>query len=294
MQIGIVEETQPRDQNGGLHVRKGGVGREIRRLLEDDAPDGFNFWFARSVNHGGEGAFESPRHKHTFQQIKFAESGAIDVTPGQYIETGGIGYFPRGAYYGPQRREDCVSLVVQYGFNGEHQRGHYWEDRRAEALERLNARGRIVDGVFIETDPDTGETKTRDSMDALYDERYQMLKSKPLTIPPPAYDAPILMHPSAFTYFEFGPGVELKYLGRFFDQAGPNGDVTISMLRLTGGTYALRADRPQIAWAVSPGLKVEGRTCPELTSIYSPRGEEGLVAGDDGIEVYMIEFPRLD
>ena len=208
----------------------------------DDAPDGFNFWLARTVqNDEGDDAFQSPRHKHTFQQIKFAERGAIDVSPGQYIQQGELGYFPKGAYYGPQHREKgLTSIVCQYGFNGEHQRGDYWESRRGEVLERLKARGTFEDGLFLERNPDSGEVMTRDSVDALYDERYRLLKGKPLVIPEPTYDAPILIHPTNSHYYDAAPGVEVKQLGRFFDQPGPDGDVRLSMVRLKW-----RQDRPR-------------------------------------------------
>lgn len=296
MQIGIVEETQPKDFDAGLSVRVNGGNRERRRLLEDDAPDGFNFHFTRTSHdhEPGEGV-RHPRHNHTFQQIRYVEKGRSDVTPGQYIEEGEIGYFPRGAYYGPQERErGTAGLGVQFGFNGEHQRGPYWESRRAEALQRLNERGRIEEGRYIWTDPETGEVKTRDAVDALYDERYQMLKGKPLVIPPAGYEAPIIMHPKAFSYFQAGPGVEVKHLGQFYDQPGPNGDVRISMVRLDGGVYPLEADRPFIAFTVQPGLEVEGRVYPDRTAVYSPRGEDGLISGKGGLEVIIYRFPRLD
>ena len=76
--------------------------------------------------HKVDHVYRTPRHNHTFQQIKFTESGRADVTPGEYIEEGDIGYFPRGAYYGPQAREkDTTTIACQFGFNGEHQRGHF-------------------------------------------------------------------------------------------------------------------------------------------------------------------------
>ena len=296
MHIALVDEIQSTDPNMGMHVRTGGANREIRVLLKDDAPDGFNFWLARTVqNDEGDDAFQSPRHKHTFQQIKFAEKGAIDVSPGQYINEGELGFFPKGAYYGPQHREKGLTIIVcQYGFNGEHQRGEYWESRRGEVLERLKARGVIENGLFIERDPATGETKTRDSVDALYDERYRMLKGKPLTIPEPTYDAPILIHPGNSSYYQAAPGVELKQLGHFYDQPGPNGDVAISIVRLNGGTIELDADRPQIAWTVRPGLTVGDKRCDCAAAVYSPRGEQASLSGDDDLEVYLVRFPRLD
>lgn len=296
MQVAVFKDVQPTDPNSGMHVRDGGMNREIRVLFKDDAPDGFNFWLARTVqNDEGDDAFQSPRHKHTFQQIKFAESGNIDVSPGYYLEEGNLGYFPKGAYYGPQEREkNLVSIVCQYGFNGEHQRGEYWESRRAETLQRLKSRGVIENGLFVERDEETGDTKVRDAVDALYDERYRLLKGKPLVIPEPTYDAPILIHPGNAPYFQQAPGVEMKCLGRFFDQPGPNGDVGISMVRFGGGALPLTADRPQIAWTLGAGLKAAGQTCPSAAAIYCPRGETGELSAEGGLEVYLVEFPSLD
>ena len=295
MEIAVVDEVQTQDSTMmGEPVRTGAF--KLKRLFDDDAPDGFNFWFCRSNHVEGEGeAHQTPRHHHTFAQIKFTEKGANNVCPGQDIGEGDIGYFPRGTYYGPQVKSTCTTFTVQFGFNGEHQRGARWEDRRGEALQRLKARGEIRDGLYIETDPATGETRVRDSVEALYDERHRMVKGTGLSIGPEGYETPIIMHPKAFPYFQAGPGVELKHLGQFYDQPGPNGDVRISMVRLSdGGSYTLRADRPHLAWSVSEGLELDGRSYPALTCVYSPRGDEGRLSGADGVEAYVLEFPRLD
>jgi hypothetical protein len=66
------------------------------------------------------------------------------------------------------------------------------------------------------------------------------------------------------------------------------------VVRLDCGVYPLDADRPFIAFTLSPGLVVDGRVCPERTSVYSPRGEDGLISGEGGIEVIVYRFPRLD
>lgn len=296
MQIAIVDEIKSKDANNGMQVREGGANRDFRVMFEEDEPDGFNFWIGRTVhNDEGDDAFVSPRHRHTFQQIKFVERGALDVTPDLYIHEGDLGYFPKGAYYGPQRRERGLTTVTcQYGFNGEHQRGEYWTSRRAEALGRLKARGRIENGLFIEQNSVTGETNTRDAVDALYDERYRMVnQGAALKIPEPVYDAPVILHPGNAHYYEAAPGVELKQLGRFFDQPGPNGDVSIAIVRFNGGTLTLSAERPQVAWTLGAGLQAGERVCPGAAMIYSPLGEKGQIGGDDGLEVYLVEFPRL-
>jgi hypothetical protein len=296
MQIGVIEEIEPKDPNGGLQIRKIAKNPEFRRVLEDDAPDGFNFWFVHVVNKDlGADGFQAPRHNHTFQQIRFIQEGEMNVGPDEFLLAGDISYAGRGTYYGPQRREaTSITMGIQFGFNGEFQRGPFWESRRAETLERLNARGKIENGLYLETDPVTGKVTTRDSMEALFDERHRLLKGKPLPIPPAGYDSLVTMHPQSFAYHQAAPGVEVKHLGKFYDQPGPNGDVSISMVRLSGGIYPLRADRPQCAWTVGTGLKAGDRVCPGTTAIYSPRGEQAEFGGDNGLEVFVVEFPRLD
>ena len=294
MKIAVAEDIQNRDQNGGLHVRTG--GSNVKRLLDDDAPDGLNFWFVLSDHvHEGEAAFSTPRHHHTFAQVKMTTRGSSDIGLDQYVDAGDVGYFPRSAFYGPQHKESCTILALQFGFNGGHQRGKAWEDLRPAAFERLKTRGVIENGLFVETDPNTGEKKVRDSVDALYDERYRMVTGKNLVIGPEGYDAPIVMHPKAFRYFEAGSGVELKHLGQFYDWPGPDGDLRLSVVRLSShGQFTLRADRAQVAWTLTSGLEIDGKPHPELTFLYSPRGEDGLVSGVDGVELYVVEFPRLN
>ncbi len=294
MKVVVAGGVSVRDQNSGLHVRTGNI--DTQRLLEDDAPDGLNFWLVRNTfANTSDEAFKTPRHHHPFAQIKFVEKGSSNFAPGQYVGEGEIGYFPRAAWYGPQEKDHCTSFSMQFGFDGQHQRGARWEARRGEVMERLKSRGRVEGGLYYETDSESGETMVRDSVEALYDERMRLVMGEPLVVEPEAYDAPILMHPAAFPFFQVAAGVELKHLGRFYDQPGPNGDVRIDVVRLNeGGSYALRSDRAQLAWALKAGLTVDGESYPELTSLYSPRGEEGRIGGVGGVEAYVVEFPRLD
>lgn len=295
MEIVIAADVPTLGQNlGGESSRAGSYNGQ--RLLQGDAPDGLNFVFLRNQFFlKGDEAFRTPRHRHTFAQIKFVEKGSSNFAPDQFIFPGDICYFPRGAYYGPQLKDDGTSIGMQFGFNGQHQKGKVWEGYRAEALQRLKARGTVADGTFTEIDPVTGETQERDGVEAIYAEQYEMHTNQKFVVPPEGYEAPILMHPKAFSYYQAGPGVELKHLGCFYDQPGPNGDVRISMARLSdGGVYRLSAERAQLAWTTSAGLQINGRSYPELTSLYCPRGEDGAISGADGVEVYVVEFPRLD
>jgi hypothetical protein len=294
MKVVVASEVSVQDPNSGIQLRTGSI--DTQRLLDDDAPDGLNFWLVRNcfANSAAE-AFKTPRHHHPFAQIKMVEKGSSNVYPGKDIEEGDIAYFPRAAYYGPQAKDNCTSFGIQFGFDGQHQRGKRWEDRRAEAMANLMKRGTIESGIFFGKDADTGEDIRQDSIEALYQERMRLVTNRPLVVEPEGYDSVILMHPKAFPYFPVSPGVSMKHLGRFYDQPGPNGDVGISMVQLSGGgRYALDGDRAQLGWTMKDGLTVDGRDYPALTSFYSPRGEHAEIAGVADVEVYLVTFPRLD
>ncbi len=294
MEVVIIKEVPP-FQQGEKSVRPGDTIRQI--LLKDDTPEGFNFRLVTATFLSGTGAYESPRHHHAFQQIRWAASGAINYGPGQDIPESDIAYFPRGAYYGPQRKDKGVSFTLQFGFDGEHLSGPKYDDTRDLAVERLRARGKIENGIFIDVDPKTGARREEDVAQALYEEQYAIHHSnRKFVVPPEGYDAPVLMHTGAFAYYTARPGVEIKNLGHFFDHAGPRADLRISMVRLAkGATYTLSAERAQLGWTRDDGLKVGERAYPEMTCFYSKLGEESaLSAAEDGIEIYLIEFPRRD
>ena len=289
MKTVITSEVPIRAQDPTKAARPGSILRQS--LLAETAEDTLGFRLIRSQYQEGDLAFESPRHHHTFQQLRWTESGSVNYAPDQNIDEGDLAYFPRGAYYGPQRKDQGAALLLQYGFGEEFL--HRDRDQDAQqALERLRATGTFADGTYTDTDPATGQPRTRDAVDAIYDARTNGRH----IVPPAGYAAPILMHPSAFTYHQAGAdGVEIKHLGSFYDHPGPNADLRISFVRLTDdATYEFTPDRAQIAWTTSDGLRIEGTPHPKLTCLYSPRGEHDTVTGDGGVEILVLDMPRLD
>jgi hypothetical protein len=294
MQIVIAAEVQPDRKNVGSTLRTGATIRQS--LLAADTPDGLNFTVNRTEWLSGADANTTPRHHHAFQQIRWAESGSINFAPGQDIAEGDLAYFPRGTWYGPQERDQGISLTIQFGFDGEKQHGSaFWNRYQAGAMEKLRARGTFEDGLFIEIDPATGERRETDSVEALYEEQFAMHTNRKFVIPAAGYEKPILIHPAIAPYYQAEPGVEVKQLGRFFDHPGPHADVRFSMVRLTDrAAFRLGKDRAQIAWTRSAGLWLDGREYPEATYLYSAREEEAEIRGERGVELILVEFPRLD
>lgn len=263
-------------------------------LFDDDAPDGLNFRINRTDFLANEGGFTTPRHHHVFQQIRWAEFGALNYAPGKNLEVGDVAYFPRSTWYGPQMKDSGISIALQFGYNNECQYGGDRKRDRAEATERLKSKGVSEEGIFTDIDPTTGEKRRRDSVQAIDEEQFEATTGQKFEFPAEGYDEPIVMHPSAFDYFEVAPGVEVKRLGSFFDHAGPNADVRISMIRLSNhGRYELEVGRAQIAWTKDSGLIVDGDSYPELTFVYCPRNDTGSLSGVDGVEVNLVELPLL-
>ncbi|MET4323952.1 hypothetical protein ABIC02_007744 [Bradyrhizobium sp. RT5a] len=290
MEIAVAAEVEP--QQTEFAIRPGMTPRAVQWLLSGGAPDGLAFKLYRTRFEEGSRTTDTPRHHHGFQQIRWAESGSINYGPGHTIREGDIAYFPRGTYYGPQYRDPSVGVFLQFGFGPEMPGGKDAERVSRENTERLLARGcRIESGVFIDTDPSTGRERRRDAYEVLAEE----YTGSKYTIPPECYAAPIQMHPEAFAYFGVGDGVEIKHLGAFYDHPGTNADVRISMIRLSqGGVHRLGANRTQLVWTKSPGLRIEETTYPELTCVHSPGGEEAVLACVDPVEAFVVEFPRLD
>ena len=269
-------------------TRKGKTPRKW--LLVEEAEDGLSFRLVRSEYQPGDDAFETPRHHHAFQQIRWAERGALNFAPEQYVSEGEIAYFPRGTYYGPQRRDSGVGITLQFGFGREMLGGKNASATYRAGVEKLKARGRIEGGLFVDIDPETGQERRRDPAEAVAEE----ITGESYRIPSEGYAAPILMHPDAFVYYQAGAGVELKHLGSFYDHAGPNADVIISVLRLSaGGVHKLGGERAQVAWSTG-ALLIGGRNYPDLTCLYSPRSEEIEISSSGTSEIYLVELPRLD
>lgn len=294
MEAVVISEVAAKSQAEVGSVRPGATIRQF--ILNEEASDGLNFKLFRSQFQPGESAQTTPRHHHAFQQIRWSESGSVNYAPDMYIDEGDVAYFPLGAYYGPQRKDQGITVTLQFGFGNEHQDGGATGSRlRGEATERLSVRGTFDNGIYVDQDPETGARRERDAIQALYEEMSSLTSGDTFVVPPAGYEEPILMHAEAFEYYELDYGVEIKQFGRLYDHPGPLGDVTISRIRLSdGGAYTFGDARAQVAWTKSPGLRVDGKVFPELSCVYSARGETLVVEGDATIEVNVAELPRLD
>ena len=73
--------------------REGGLAFKNLFRGENGDPDNFRLVLSRNG-----GAYQSPHHRHNFDQIRYCVCGPANIAPGKTLEEGDIGYFPEGAF----------------------------------------------------------------------------------------------------------------------------------------------------------------------------------------------------
>ena len=259
------------------HPREGTL--EVKPLARGRA-DGVNYNLTYTRYGEGAETFATPRHRHTFEQVRFPTAGSLNYGPGREIPEGWLGYFPAGVSYGPQRVEGGTILLLQFGED------YLTSAQYRETHAALEALGSFRGGDFVDRDPHTGAERVRDAVAAVWEEAL----GRPMVYPAPRYPEPVLMDPSAFDWLAAGtdPGIETKLLGSFTER-----DVRLEMVRwIASGTVGLDPDRTQILWTVSGGVVLDGKELGAATAVLCETGEEAAIGGTAGGEALVITLPR--
>src|SRR3954463_16009033 len=92
-----------------------GFGRNgritVKQFPLDSGVPGIEFEFSWNSYDVG---YSTPRHRHTFDQYRYALIGKRMIDDG-YLEPGECGFYPEGVYYGPQiQTEPTIGLGLQF------------------------------------------------------------------------------------------------------------------------------------------------------------------------------------
>jgi ChrR-like protein with cupin domain len=230
--------------------------------------------------------FYSPRHRHNFEQIRYAVEGSYSSGK-QTMQQGQVGYFPEGCYYGPQDQHGAALLLVLQ-FPGPSDAYYLTDEDRDAAYERLKARGTFSGGIYTVANPD-GQTRNQDSFEAIWEEHCQ----QKLEYPKPRYSEPIIMEPSTFGWraHPTQAGLEIKHLGTFGeDQTG------VSFLRFSRGTdvESERVGAPELRYVVSGSLSYAGRDFPRGSYFSLPADTPTQrETSAEGCEMLVISLPMI-
>jgi len=211
--------------------------------------------------------YHSPRHRHTFQQVRFVLAGRMRYGKEEY----GVGdclYIPEGAYYGPIKpvaTEDNEKLhFADIQFEGPSGIPYPDPDEVVAAQRRLAAKGKFEEGVYTF---DTG--RKRDAYEAILEE----LTGERIAYPAPRLNSYVVMHSQGYPWLDHPgtAGVSVRHLGYFFE-SGPN----IKMLRIAAGT-TLDMSRPvghRAVFLLKGHVDFGGQAFEGLSYFLLPSGDE--------------------
>ncbi len=234
--------------------------------------------------------YHSPRHRHTFQQVRFLVGGKMKYGREVY-EAGDCLYIPEGAYYGPIKpvpveeggSEQMHFIDIQ--FEGPSGIPYPDPDEVVTAQRALAQTGKFEEGVY--TFPDG---RNRDAYEAILEK----VTGQPVVYPQPRLTSYVVMRSGAYPWIAHRsiPGVSAKHLGYFFE-TGPN----IKLVSIAAGAE-IPAGSPQGHRAVfltEGTASFEGKDYPTTSYFMLPSGERHApIAAKDDVKLLMVGWSKSE
>jgi hypothetical protein len=275
MQIAHGDEVPVVCDGGG--VRTGKVGKQL--LLSGDPASPGNFKFGLFHQYGD---FFSPRHRHNFCQFRVQLEGVCEYGLSGKMTPGTIGYFPEGAYYGPQGPDAGETYTATLQFGGPSGSGLLTPEQTAAAKQELVKIGFFKDGVF-HRNPDVPGKRNIDGFEAVWEQ----VNGRQLVYPEPQYATPVMMNPDHFEWMPVAGagGVEEKLLGVFTDC-----EIPCALYRLQPGATFTAQGRG--IFMIMSGHGAVGRdTFRRFTSVYLDTGETAQFSSEQVSEILLLGMP---
>ena len=169
---------------------KGFWNQKFLLMGEENTPSNYLL----NVGRTGGGGWATPRHRHTFDQVRYVLKGRYPIAKGVVMEEGSVGYFPESVHYGPQDRPEGLEMMVGQ-FGGASGQGFLSPAQREAANAALAKKGTFKDGIFTWID-EKGQRHNKDGSEACYEEA----TGKKSVYSTPRYDDIIIMDPAAYDW----------------------------------------------------------------------------------------------
>jgi hypothetical protein len=258
--------------------RGGDVYRKVIRAAEGGTQVSYDIRFERFGE--GDRAYSSVRHRHDFEQLRFAAAGRMDLGFGM-LEEGDVGYFPANAYYGPQKCEGALVLIAQWGDR------FITKEQSDEAIAELAKRGEFSDGIYRSVD-DQGHPYNKDPLNAIWEQVFK----EPYKPQRPRYRQPIVMTPAAFGWSDGEGATRSRKLGMFTE----NGLAIESVQWRENGSFEVAAGesdrRPTLAFTTEGSFSHRGQAFGPHTGLWADPGEGFSVDAEAGSELLLVRFPE--
>ena len=277
MQIAHGDEVPIVCDGGG--VRTGKVGKQFLLMGDPASPGNFKFGLFHQY-----GDFYSPRHRHNFCQFRVHLEGLCEYGLSGKMKPGTIGYFPEGAYYGPQGpdTEDTYTATLQFG--GPSGSGLLTPEQTIAAKKELLKDGYFEKGVY-HRNPGVPGKPTMDGFEAVWEH----INGRKLVYPEPQYAAAVMMYTENYKWMPVAgaPGVDEKLMGVFTDCQIP-----CALYRVQpGATFAAKGRG--IFMVMSGRGTVESDTFRLYTSVYLDSGETTAFKAEEVSEILLMGMPDV-
>lgn len=241
-----------------------------------DDPGNFQFNIGRA-----QGDFNSPRHRHNFEQFRFQLDGAMDFARNGKMTTGAFGYFPEGASYGPQSSNgSAVTGVLQFG--GASGSGYLSRTQVKAGQAELEKVGSFKDGIFQRNNDAEGRRKS-DAYQAIWEHH----NGGTLQYPAPRYRDPVLLDPSHYEWVAINAGVWEKPFGVFTERRAEAG-----LFKLEPGSI-LTAPGRSIYLVLAGTGNVSEVQYLSLTGVHALDGEAPIFAAVEETIILRLGLPDL-
>jgi len=213
--------------------------------------------------------WKTPRHRHDFDQIRYAIQGDFNYAPGKWLREGSVGYFPEGVYYGPQVKPAGTKLAL-FQFGGPSGSGYSSNRQKKAAYEQMLKEGKFEGGVFTYIDAQ-GRKHNQDAAEA----RRERITGRKIDYRP-RYEDLIIMNPAHYAWLTDpkNSAVHYKWLGSFTERG-----LKVGFVRLEQGASIHIGEHaaPEMLLVLSGKVGVAGKACAAHTAI-SVEAREGPVA----------------
>ena len=264
----------------GLEHRGGTFHGRILVEGTPGRPDNFQ------LNYGQIGGdFFSPRHHHNFEQVRFVLEGEVDFARDGKLSQGMVGYFPEGAYYGPQSQDQsAIPIVIVLQCGGASGSGYLSQGEVKQGMAELAAEGEFKDGVFRRKTGIAGKRNV-DGYQAIWEH----VNGRPMTYPKPRYNRPFFMDPENYDWLPVAgaPGVAERRLGSFTERG-----TTANFYRLDSGATLMGEGRA-VYFVASGSGTVEGQKLRRLTTVFVDTSETCRIAADAETVILRYGLPDL-
>tara|TARA_R110001606_G_scaffold12165_4_gene52345 strand:- start:22574 stop:23449 length:876 start_codon:yes stop_codon:yes gene_type:complete len=262
-------------------VGRGGTNQAFMLMNPDLENDGVGA-FGLRVIHQDE-SFYSPRHHHAFDQFRYMLEGESDETVDGKLAEGILGYFPEGAYYGPESGSPRKMILMQFGSPSGF--GLLSRDQISRATKALSEIGTFENGVY-RSNQDRDGKRTQDGFEAAWEYIHQ----KDVEYPRPQYTRPILIDTKAFPWIPVpgNGGVYEKSLGTFSSTK-----VQAAIFRVDSGSKLNCTGRGVYVVLMGKG-EMHNEAYEKFSALYLDEGEACSIVANETTEVIFLGLPVLN